>query len=153
MKKWFNQLSTREQWMVSGAAIVVTIFLFYVVLWLPMNNAVNRLSGHAQYNDSLIAWMQRASATIQSAPQPVKRERLSLEAIQLALQHHGIDNKAVSFTQDNAKQFTLTVKRASFDKLIAAIVELHNTSQFSMQALNLRQVDDGLVSGAISLID
>lgn len=153
MRKWFEKLSARERWMVSGAGIVVLVFLFYFLVWSPMGSAVSKLNGRIQYNNSLITWMQRVSQEIQALPQNVsKKQNLSLASIQSALQSNAVSKQAVTFTQSNENSFDLTVKDAQFDKLIAAVIALQKQSKADIQKLSLKREDSGFVSGSITLV-
>lgn len=154
MKRWFNKLSLREKWMVSTAAVIFAVFAFYFLLLTPINAGLNRLTGQVQYNQSLIEWMQRASGEIRQLPQTsVKKQPLSLVTIQATLQAQGVDQRAVSLQQTDANHFVLTVHQANFDKLIATIVALQQTSIFTIEQLALKQVAPGVVAGKFALSD
>jgi general secretion pathway protein M len=154
MKRWFNKLSLREKWMVSAAAVIVAVFAFYFLLLTPMNAGLNRLTGQVPYNQSLIVWMQRANGEIRQLPQAsAKKQPLSLAAIQTALQTQGVDQRAVLLQQTDADHFVLTIHQASFDKLITAIIALQKTSTFTIEQLELKQVESGVVAGRFALSD
>jgi len=61
MKAWFMQLAAREQRMVIAGAVLLTIFLLYLLAWEPLIQHRQELRKTVKEQQALVEWMQQAS--------------------------------------------------------------------------------------------
>lgn len=66
MKRWWLGLESRERYMMTVAAIVVTAALLYAVVWKPLQMAIMRSSKQIVQMQSQLVWMRHASSLLET---------------------------------------------------------------------------------------
>ena len=61
MKDWFSALEPRERQLIISAAVLVTVMLFYLLVWEPISNDNDSLRLSYQNSQQLIGWMEDAA--------------------------------------------------------------------------------------------
>ncbi|MGQ8366506.1 type II secretion system protein GspM [Glaciecola sp. 1036] len=58
LKQWFKNLSERERYLVIGAGIMTLVALFYLVIWAPLNNAIDTNRAGLNSDRELNTWLE-----------------------------------------------------------------------------------------------
>lgn len=62
LKQWFYSLPVKEQWLVSGAGVLILITLFYLIVWEPVHLGLETEQQKQQSQQEILIWMQQAAA-------------------------------------------------------------------------------------------
>ncbi len=57
MKAWWQQLNSREQRLVACMAIAVLVFLFYSLIWQPLNDNLAKTQQKLVRQQALLSWV------------------------------------------------------------------------------------------------
>lgn len=66
LKQWFYSLPTKEQWLVSGAGILILTTLFYLIIWEPVHLALETEQQKQQSQKEILTWMQQAAIEVET---------------------------------------------------------------------------------------
>jgi general secretion pathway protein M len=64
MKQWFEALDSRERIMLFSGVVVLSVFLFYVLVWQPIHSGYDRLKGTISEQRTTALWMQEGAAKV-----------------------------------------------------------------------------------------
>lgn len=67
MKNWWIQLNVREQQLVSVLAVFVVIFLFFNLIWQPLNENLDKTEKKLARQQNLLAWVTENTARYKAA--------------------------------------------------------------------------------------
>lgn len=84
MINYWNNLNERERWMVGGTSIAAIVYLFYLLIYSPLTNAVNSKSAQLLEKKETLAWMKQ----VEQKPRN-KKERQTLSNAKLLAQIGG----------------------------------------------------------------
>jgi len=62
MKNWWQQLNIREQKLVGSMSVVIAIFMFYSVIWQPLNNNLLKTQKKLDRQQALLIWVDENTA-------------------------------------------------------------------------------------------
>lgn len=65
MKEWWQGLNKREQQLVASLTIVVAIFLFFTVIWQPLNDNITKSRAKVAKQQQLALWVEQKTAQLQ----------------------------------------------------------------------------------------
>ncbi|NMP17010.1 type II secretion system protein M [Thalassotalea sp. Y01] len=66
MKQWWLGLNPREQKLASIMGAVVAIFIFYFLIWQPLNNSVEKAQQKLERQQQLAAWVDENLPKLQA---------------------------------------------------------------------------------------
>lgn len=66
LKQWFYSLPTKEQWLVSGAGILILVTLFYLIIWEPVHLGLKTEQQKQQSQKEILLWMQQAAIEVET---------------------------------------------------------------------------------------
>jgi len=65
MRAWFYSLEARERMMVSAGAVLLVLFLLYVLVWSPIHSGYDALRNTVGEQRSTAVWMQESAQTLE----------------------------------------------------------------------------------------
>lgn len=66
LKHWFHTLTEKEQWIVSGTALLVIVTLFFLIVWEPLHVGLENEKTKQTAQSKNLIWMQQAAAEARS---------------------------------------------------------------------------------------
>lgn len=66
LKLWHRSLPQKEQWMVSGTALLIIITLFYLIIWEPIHVGLETEKLKQQSQQEILIWMQQAANNVKT---------------------------------------------------------------------------------------
>uniref|UniRef100_A0A486XND6 General secretion pathway protein M n=1 Tax=Rheinheimera sp. BAL341 TaxID=1708203 RepID=A0A486XND6_9GAMM len=113
---WWAGLQAREQRLVTGAAIVLLIGIFYWLVWQPLHQGQAMAQQKVQAAQRQLAQLQQLVPQLQSATPAVSRSGSLAQVISNSARSGGI---SVSRMQPQNEQLTLVLDDVSFERLLA----------------------------------
>ena len=113
---WWAGLQTREQRLVTGAAIVLLIGIFYWLVWQPLHQGQTMAQQKVQAAQRQLAQLQQLVPQLQSATPAVSRSGSLAQVISNSARSGSI---SVSRMQPQNEQLTLVLDDVSFERLLA----------------------------------
>lgn len=156
MKEWWLNLSLREKQTFSIGLILITLLLFYWLIWLPISNQVTEKRERIQNSQNLLTWMEATNITISELEKnntPITNSSGSiLGIIQNEINNSNFAEKSSGLHQveNNTVQFNL--KKISFDDFIAWLTQLWQTQGLMVTQLTITpDTKPGIVSADVVL--
>lgn len=160
MKAWFTSREPREQRALIAAAVVLTLFLLYALIWQPLHRDVQRLRASARSQMTSLAWMKQASAEVQrlrasarprmpaSPPQPLLTladQTIRSEQLRAAVRR---------LEPRGEHQVQLWVENVDFDPLVRWLTNLRTRRAVVVTAISIdRQTTPGVINAHVTLTD
>ncbi len=158
MKDWWNNMETREQRFVVMAAIVVFIFLAYLLIWSPLVEARNNKRQYVENQQQLLSWMTTKSNEVKQIkltnPNLLKKDsKRSLLAIVDSLSKQmGLRVAINRIEPDGPHNTTIWIEEMNFDALITMLGELDKRSNVKVKEANVTKLEKpGVVKAKITL--
>ncbi len=130
---WWAGLQPREQQLVSGAAVVVLIGMFYWLLWQPLHQANAAQQQKVQSAQRQLSQLQQLMPQLKAAASTTARSGGSLaQIISTSARSAGV---SVSRMQPQNEQLTLVLDDISFNQLLGWLHTLQY--QHGVQLINL----------------
>jgi general secretion pathway protein M len=134
MRDWFESLEARERLFVVAGAVVVSVALLWVVVWVPLDK------GHRDVQQRVTTW-ERSLAELRplaSMPRPQNGSRPASDAasaqspvvvVDSTLRSHGLGQPKRS--QPTPNGIRVEFENVAFDKLVVWLGDL--SSQYGME--------------------
>ena len=140
MRAWFESLEVRERLFVAGGAIVVSVALFWGLVWAPLDK------GHRELQQRVSTWEQSLAELrpLASMPQPQNGSRSAPEAagaqspvviVDSTLRSHGLGQPKRS--QPTPNGIRVEFENVAFDKLVVWLGDLSYQYGMEVQAGSL----------------
>jgi general secretion pathway protein M len=130
---WWAGLQPREQQLVSGAAVVVLVGMFYWLLWQPLHQANAAQQQKVQSAQRQLSQLQQLMPQLKAAASTTARSGGSLaQIISTSARSAGV---SVSRMQPQNEQLTLVLDDISFNQLLGWLHTLQY--QHGVQLINL----------------
>ncbi|GAA0854930.1 type II secretion system protein M [Aliiglaciecola litoralis] len=123
----FNQLSDREKLLVSISGALVVIFLFYYVLWSPMNSALEKQRNLVTSKQADLAWIQKnANRAVQLRTGSDTATRFAGSLPQAVNQTASRINITISRMQPQGEELKVWVDQAPFNDVVSWLQNMEN---------------------------
>jgi len=140
MKAWFMQLAQREQMSLLALALVVALYIVYMVIWSPVHDMRDALQ---EQNRGVAAMLQRVDAMVSevmhlrdSGAQPDTRRNLT------SLINRSTTRKQlqVSRLQPNSRgEIQVRLESAAFDDVLAWLYEMEFSEGLLVREVSVTQ--------------
>lgn len=153
----YHSLETREQYIVSAGAIVLTICLFYLLAWEPVISSLDDERQKYESDRQLYFWMQDAANEYRSLQASgtaginrFKNQSISSLADRSA-QSAGIKQYIKKLESDN-KGVKAELDQVSFDSLIIWLTDMAQKYNIQASGLHIEKLKEpGTVKARVSL--
>lgn len=123
----FQQLSDREKILVLAASIFVVVFLFYFVIWAPMNDALATQRKNIQTKQTDLAWIkQSANRAVQLRTGSGASANFTGSLPQAVNQTASRVSIAISRMQPQGEELKVWVDQAPFNDVLSWLQSLEN---------------------------
>lgn len=158
MKDWWNNLQTREQNFVLAAVIVVTLFLFYSIVWSPLVSARDNQRMQVENNQQLLSWMKSKSTEVKQLkltnPNLLRSDnKRSLLAIVDSMANRlGLRAAIRQIQPDGPHAATIWIDEIDFDALSRMLGQLDKNKNVIVNEANITKLEKtGIVKARILL--
>lgn len=138
-QKW-QQLNNREQSLVAVMSVVVVVFLFYSLLWQPLNTNLIKSAKKLERRQALLTWVQTKTQQYQQVSKTGKRSGSSLTSIvnRTAKQK----NLTVTRMQPQGDDLQIWVDEVPFEQLLAWLDQLVEQEGLVIKAIDIKSAAD-----------
>ena len=146
-RSWFLSLSTREQRLLSIAAVILGLLLFYFLLWQPSYEFRNKHVEDLAYEQSGLDWMRaneavaRAGVASGGANSEVQLTTVSRTA--------GLFDVPLNRVQPIAEGVSVNVTNQNFKNVMGWIFELQNSHGINVAHMRMNRTDSGRLDADI----
>lgn len=159
MKDWFNGLDSREQLMVGVAAVVVVLFLLYLLVWAPLDNGHETLKTKVAAQRETVVWMEQSAQTLQQLKRtrgPGARGLGGKSLLAMAdstARSNGLGPALRRVEPEGSRNVRVWLENAPFDQVVKWLGTLHTTYGISTDSASLERVAEtaGRVNARLSL--
>ncbi len=147
IKGYWNNLNPRERMVLAFGILFSALYLYYLVLYAPLANAVKRESEQLLEHHETLVWMENIQKT-----QHIKSKTVSLSSSQLltvlANQLNTVSFKqfAYQLQQSGASEITLSFEQVPYAAFLAWIRSVSEAYAFTIKQLTvMRSETPGVV--------
>ena len=145
LKQWFYTLQTRERVLVVTAAVITAILIFYMLIWSPLNNAVQENQKALNNEQELVTWLQEQSVRARLLNDSGNVQRFNGSLTQLVNQTTRGTNIAISRLQPIGENLQVTIDSVPFNDLLAWLDTLENRGVTILQSDIVDTDESGVV--------
>lgn len=123
MRTWWEQLSQREQRLLSVGALLLLLIVAYLFLYQPLTQYTDKTRTQAQQQQALLQWMQQAEQalnTLQTQSSQIKTitDATLLTTLSTLLATPPLNTSESTLAQTDNQQARIQFKQVPFDNLI-----------------------------------
>lgn len=123
----FRQLSEREQRLVVLVAAFMALLLFYLLVWSPLNQSVQRNQAAIESQQELLSWVQQnANRIIQLKQSGSTASRFNGSLTQAINQSANQNDIMITRMQPQGDQLQVWVDEADFNKVLTWLEAIEN---------------------------
>jgi type II secretory pathway component PulM len=145
-KTWWAHLNRREQWMLMAGAVLVGLFLFYIILIRPINNSLNTQIENMNTQKELLQWMQTSVPQLQSLRQSNTNRQAIPAGSLLAFVEQSLkesllsqDISTLEKNPDNTSKESVQLKfdKVSFDYFMKWLIKFWQTYKVNINQISV----------------
>ncbi len=148
--RW-QSFNTREKYSVLTGASLIGIFLFYVLIWSPLNSHLADLRTEILREKKTAAWMQAADQTLRtvdSKQSKLSAKRLSqrINLVQEDLRQAPLHENITQLTQSAPNEIRCVFDRVDFDTFVPWLMMFSEERNLTIKQATVRRLNQvGLV--------
>ena len=130
MKAWFENLDTREQRLLMGAAVILAVLILYLAIWEPLQKGVASLQSSTSAQRATLEWMRGAAQEVallrgqnSGSTRPASGQSL-LSLVDRTAKARRLGEALKRVQPDGERQVRVWLEGAKFDDLIGWLVTL-----------------------------
>lgn len=154
LSRW-RALQPRERLLVSVAAVVAGVFLFYLLLWVPMNAELARLRASVPKDQERLARMRAQAMEVnqlRASGAAMQTGANILSVIEQTATSRGFKQNITRMEPDGSHGANLTLDGVDFNTLVTWLAELQRQNGVRVESLTLEALaGPGLVKGRVAL--
>jgi general secretion pathway protein M len=141
MKAWWQQLNGREQQLVLAMTVAVGFFVFYSVIWQPLNKSLADAQNKLTRQQHLLSWVQENTALYQQQKKSVGKSSFSGSISSVANSSARKFKLTVTRMQPQGEDLQVWIDSTPFTQLLFWLEHLANNEGLQVKAINLSQGD------------
>ncbi|MEM0912239.1 MAG: type II secretion system protein M [Pseudomonadota bacterium] len=145
LKSWFNSLQLRERGLVALAAVVTLIFVFYIVIWSPLNNALVENRNALDDDKALVKWLQEQSFRARLLQDSGDVPSISGSLTQVVNQTTRGTSIGISRLQPIGDNLQVSIESVPFNELLSWLNNLETRGVIILQSDIVDTDDSGIV--------
>ena len=146
MKQWWTQLQEKEQRLVVVMLVMVTFFLFYHLVWSPINKGLTKEAKKLERNQELLAYVQQNTARYKSALKSGGNKAPSgspLSIVNRVAKSYQIN---INRVQPQGDDIQVWIEQVPFNQLLLWLDDLSQKQGLTIRAIDISEGDEkGLV--------
>lgn len=140
MKEWYTALSEREQKLVSAAAIVAILLIFYFAVWSPISSATAEQKIAVESDKKLLSWVQEQSNRANILRQSSNSTSFSGSLTQVVNQTTRGTDIDIARMQPQGEELMVSIDQVIFNEFIKWLSVLENRGVVIIQS-DVSEVD------------
>ncbi len=155
---WYKRLPQREQYMLIGMSIIITITLFYLLLWEPVFKGIDEQMVKHQSQKKILLWMSNAEKeimTLRSSGNTLSSQAYSQPIstlVERSATSTGIRSSIFKMKSDKKQNLIVQFKSVNFDRLTQWFGKLQKDYGITPKRVSITQTDAaGFVSCRVTL--
>ena len=134
MKEWYTALSEREQKLVSAAAIVAILLIFYFAVWSPISSATAEQKIAVESDKKLLSWVQEQSNRANILRQSSNSTSFSGSLTQVVNQTTRGTDIDIARMQPQGEELMVSIDQVIFNEFIKWLSVLENRGVVIIQS-------------------
>jgi general secretion pathway protein M len=139
----WQQWNQRERLLVTIASVVLLLYLFYLFIVSPLQEAILQAQTLAQENQATLVWMKRIKSQVHSLAMPKVISTSELMGIihdQLA-ETAGLSRYPYHLTQSSSGNIEIKFDKVPFNKFLSWCYRLNQKYHFNIKQLSANQTE------------
>ncbi|GHE99876.1 type II secretion system protein GspM [Thalassotalea profundi] len=141
MKAWWLGLNTREQRLIGALGGVVLIFLFYSLVWQPLNNNIENTEKRVAHQTELLAWVQQETSRYQANSGNVKRPNRNASLSSIVNQAANQSGIFITRIQPQGSDLQIWIDNIAFNVLLQWLEQLSQQHGLIIKNIDLDATD------------
>ena len=137
MKVWWQQLNKREQRLVGVMGLVCLIFMFYSLIWQPLNKGLEEAKSKLARQQQLLSWVQEITALYQQAKRAGGKSSGSASISSVANRSAKTYKLAITRMQPQGDDLQVWIDSTPFTQLLFWLEHLANNEGLQVKAIDL----------------
>ena len=137
MKLWWQQLNLREQRLVSVMALLVGIFVFYSLIWQPLNENLIKAEKKLQRQQVLLTWVSDNIARYQETKGKSALSKSSGSLSSIINRSANQYDLVITRLQPQGNDMQVWIDSAPFNQLLFWLEHIGNKEGLHVKAIDL----------------
>ena len=142
IKNYWSNLNERERWILGSGVVFCVCYLFYLLVYAPLINAVHNKSQQLIENQETLVWMQQVHQQfkVKKKPQVLTSSKL-LSVLAEKLNVTSFKHFPYQLQQTGVSDIQLVFEQVPFNPFIAWLYSLSEQYAISIKQLNIERTD------------
>ncbi|AHE66507.1 type II secretion system protein GspM [Legionella oakridgensis] len=142
MKTYWDNLNDRERWMLGVGVVSCFFYLFYLLFYAPLVNAVKERTQQVAEKKETLVWMQqvRRQYKVSKAPNTLSHTEL-LTLLAKQLNHPSFQQFPYQLQQTGAEDIQLSFERVPFNVFLNWLWSLNKRYAILIKQFNVERSD------------
>lgn len=141
MKTWWLGLNTREQRLVGSLGAVVLIFLFYSLVWQPLNDSIINTEKKVARQQELLSWVNQEISRYQANSGNAKRPKNNASLSSIVNQAANRSGIAITRIQPQGDDLQVWIDNIAFNTLLQWLEQLSQQHGLMIKNIDLDATD------------
>lgn len=141
IKTWWQGLNLREQRLVLISAVCVSVFLLYSLLWVPLNESLEKTEKSVANRQALLTWVTENTARYQSIKSTTGSKKSSGSLSSIVNRTAEQQQLTITRLQPQGDSLQVWIDSAPFNQLLLWLENLASNEGLQVQAIDLAQGD------------
>ena len=141
MKAWWQQLNSREQRLVASMGLVCIIFIFYSVIWQPLNNSIDKSNKKLERQQELLTWVADNTARYKQAKRSGSAGKSKSSLSSIVNSSAQKFNLIIARIQPQGDDIQVWIDTAPFTQLLFWLEHLANNEGLQVKNIDLTGSD------------
>jgi general secretion pathway protein M len=141
VKSWWQGLNIREQRLVLGMGAATSVFLFYSLIWQPLNESLVKTQQTLTSRQALLTWVTENTARYQNVKSTDGSKESNGSLSSIVNRTANQQQLTITRMQPQGDNLQVWLDSASFTQLLFWLEHLANNENLQVQAIDLAQGD------------
>jgi len=137
MKAWWQQLNNREQRLVAAVSVVVFIFLFYSLVWQPLNESIAKSTKKLARQQTLLSWVSSETQRYKLAKGNSSNKQSKGSLSSVVNRTAGTNGISITRMQPQGDNLQVWIDNIAFDQLLQWLAQLSSDEGITVGAIDL----------------
>lgn len=141
MKTWWLGLNTREQRLVGSLGAVMLIFLFYSLVWQPLNDNIINTEKKVARQQELLSWVNQEVSRYQANSGNAKKSKNNASLSSIVNQAANRSGIAITRIQPQGDDLQVWIDNIAFNTLLQWLEQLSQQHGLMIKNIDLDATD------------
>jgi general secretion pathway protein M len=141
IKSWWQGLNIREQRLVLLMGAATSVFLFYSLIWQPLNESLVKTKQTLTSRQALLTWVTENTARYQNVKSTGGSKKSNGSLSSIVNRTANQQQLTITRMQPQGDNLQVWLDSASFTQLLFWLEHLANNENLQVQAIDLAQGD------------